>query len=282
VVTPRDGDERRAGSRAGCLSEVERDGHRQVARAIGEAQSATQVGSLPVGDVDARLLHQSRRQDADALAASHPRARQRRAAGAFRTSASRGSSAATGRIDESKAYTSRNAPSPNIATRTCRHRCLSALRAAKGPPGRAGTVTDQDLVESTTVGPRLGVVVMRSRATAPHRTCSGDGNVRRFLQHDRCFGCGEWGERVSLVGCFVPPARLLATSVDEPHDERRLPRANRWRNCDQCTPSHDRTCSATAHRIVRLMNPAILYLDAANEERRYATETSRRPSGSAA
>ena len=76
VVAACDRDERRARSRARRVRAAGSRFHRAFAQAIRRAKSATQGGSFPVRDVDARVLHQSRRKTSRQATPCGARARQ--------------------------------------------------------------------------------------------------------------------------------------------------------------------------------------------------------------
>lgn len=61
LVETRDGNQRCARSQVGHVHQEQSRGHRQIAQVVGRTQQAAQVVAVPLGDVDAQLLHQPRR-----------------------------------------------------------------------------------------------------------------------------------------------------------------------------------------------------------------------------
>src|SRR5436309_13932701 len=84
VVAARDPDEQRAGPRSQRVQASKPEGRGGLAQALGPSQQAPQGLALPVGGVDAQLLHQSRRKGVEARTATRARACQRRATQSLR------------------------------------------------------------------------------------------------------------------------------------------------------------------------------------------------------
>src|SRR5665213_3790456 len=70
MVGEGDRDQRRDGPQEGRLQVEEPEAHRRVGKALGRAQPAAQDEPVPLGDVDAELLHEPRRQEPLRLAAA--------------------------------------------------------------------------------------------------------------------------------------------------------------------------------------------------------------------
>src|SRR3954453_13340982 len=88
MVMPGNGKETRARSGPGSLHPERSCEHRALAEALGGPEPAPEVGSLPLRDGDAHLLHQSVGEDAGGGATPAPRVRQGRAPAALQAAAS--------------------------------------------------------------------------------------------------------------------------------------------------------------------------------------------------
>ena len=83
LVGAGDARKRRARSRPRRVHQTRPQAHRGVVEALGGTQPPAQSQSVPLGAVDADLLHQSRRQEPASQPAQNPRTRQRRIAQAI-------------------------------------------------------------------------------------------------------------------------------------------------------------------------------------------------------
>ena len=81
--------QRRAAARGSCFRVRRSQAHRSLAEALRRSERQAQGRAVPIGDVDAELLHQPRRQEPAGPPQGHPRRRQGRIACASSTATNR-------------------------------------------------------------------------------------------------------------------------------------------------------------------------------------------------
>src|SRR5437773_7752269 len=112
LVRARHAHEQRARPRARRLHQAQPARHRALAEALGGAQPAPQERAVPLGDVDAELPHQSRRQRPVELAAQGARGRERGPEETLRKETPCPTNAHSNARAEKRVKESRRAPSP--------------------------------------------------------------------------------------------------------------------------------------------------------------------------
>src|SRR5438034_5642350 len=124
LVCARHAHEQRARPRARRLHEAQPARHRALAEALGGAQPAPQERAVPLGDVDAELPHQSRRQGPVELAAQGARGRERGAEETLRKETPCPKSARSNALVEKRVKVS--PPAPSRASSSARRSRTSA------------------------------------------------------------------------------------------------------------------------------------------------------------